>query len=57
MVRPEDIKIVKKGIIQGKVIDTVYKGMTYTIMIKSKNHIIMCQSLQHINTNTKVGLT
>jgi hypothetical protein len=26
-------------------------------MIKSKNHIIMCQSLQHINTNTKVGLT
>jgi spermidine/putrescine transport system ATP-binding protein len=58
MIRPEDIYFVEhqKGIINGRVIESIYKGQTYSVQIKCKNYLILAETLKPITQNQLVGL-
>lgn len=58
MIRPEDIYFVEpnRGIITGRVIESIYKGQMYSVRVKWKNFIILVESTKQINSNTNVGL-
>jgi spermidine/putrescine transport system ATP-binding protein len=58
MIRPEDIYLteINKGIINGKVIDSIYKGQVYSVQVKCKNYFILLESTKQINRNQYVGL-
>lgn len=58
VIRPEDIRIVgvDKGIINARVIESIYKGDMFSIQLKWKNNIIQVESLETMPQGKLVGL-
>lgn len=58
IIRPEDIRIVEqnKGIINARVVESVYKGDTYSLRLKWKEHLILVETLESLPQNKVVGL-
>jgi ABC-type Fe3+/spermidine/putrescine transport system ATPase subunit len=58
MIRPEDIFFTEyqKGTINGRVIESVYKGQMYSVQVKCKDYLILVESIKQINRNQLVGL-
>jgi ABC-type Fe3+/spermidine/putrescine transport system ATPase subunit len=58
MIRPEDIYFTEyqKGTINGRVIESIYKGQMYSVQVKCKNYLILVESVKQINHNQLVGL-
>lgn len=59
VVRPEDINIVapKDGIILGKVVSVIFKGMHYEITVESGKNELVIQSVNSPRVGAMVGLT
>jgi ABC-type Fe3+/spermidine/putrescine transport system ATPase subunit len=58
MIRPEDIHFTEpqKGITNGRVVESIYKGQMYSVQVKCKNYLILVESVKQINHNQLVGL-
>lgn len=58
VIRPEDIDIttVKKGLIEGQIINIVFKGVHFEILVKTKYRDFMIHTTDSYKINQKVGL-
>jgi len=58
VVRPEDVKIVEedKGIVNGKLVNKIFKGLNYEYLVKVGKNEVYIQDTKDIEVGGKVGL-